>query len=78
MNKSTYRVVKSIGLILFLVLFGVFIYVMAKSQKAEQRMVKLIPRPSSGDPEIKIEENSQRQKIGFDYQQKSNEDDNEI
>lgn len=78
MNKSTYRVVKSIGLVLFLVLFGVFIYVVAKSQKIEQREVKLTPRPNSMNPETKIEENSRRQKIGFDYQQKSNEDDNEI
>lgn len=78
MNKSTYRIVKSVGLVVFLVLFGVLIYILTKSQKAEQRIVKLIPYPNSVDPEMKIEENSYRSKIGFDYQGESNDNRNEI
>lgn len=78
MNKSTYRIVKALGLVLFLVLLGVFVYILTKSQKVEERIVKLIPQPNSADPEIKIEENSHRSKIGFDYQGESNDNRNEI
>jgi len=68
MKKSTYRVVKSIGLFLFLLLFGVVIYLLTKSQFVDQKAVAFSSEPSPQDFEVKPDEGSQQRRLGFDYQ----------
>lgn len=65
MDKSTYRIINSMGLLLIVVLLGVLIFVLAKA-------VELTPS-NPKDSEIKLAEISQQKKIGFDYSRNSDE-----
>ena len=68
MKKSTFRIVKSIGIVLFLVLFGALIYFLTKPQADAQKVIALSPETNPEDFEIIAGTTSQRTRIGFDYQ----------
>lgn len=69
MKKSTYRIVKSIGMVLFLILFGVFVFLLIKPQKNETDQVAFSPEVDSEDLEIFPGTGSENKQIGFDYLQ---------
>ena len=80
MKKSTYRIFKLIGIFLFLLLFGVFIYVLSKPQNVEQKELAICPDPDLRDFDVAATANSEKRPIGFDYQKRIEEEspDNQI
>lgn len=73
MKKSTYRIFKSIGIFLFLLLFGVFIFALSKPQNVEQKELAISPDPDSQEFDVVAANNFQKKPIGFDYQKKIEE-----
>ena len=71
MKKSTFRIIKSIGIGLFLLFFGVFIYFLINVQGAEQNQMVSSPESGSQKAETLIGTSSQSRAIGFDYQKTS-------
>lgn len=71
MKKSTYRIVKSIGIVLFLILFGVFVFLLTKPQTTEANQIALSPEVDSEDLETFPGIASENKRIGFDYLQKN-------
>lgn len=70
MKKSRYRIIKSIGIGLFLLFFGVFIYFLISPQGAEQ--TQMVSSPGSQEPEVLTGNASPTIPVGFDYQKTSN------
>lgn len=69
MKKSTYRIIKSIGIGLFLLFFGVFIYFLISPLGAEQNQMG--SSSGSQDPEVLTGNTSPTRSVGFDYQKTS-------
>jgi hypothetical protein len=65
MKKSTSRIVKSLGIFLFLMLFGVFIFVLTRNQSAERKEIAQSGDPSSVD---ELDNPMEYEPIGFTYQ----------
>lgn len=72
MKKSTFRIVKSIGMFLFLLLFGVLIYALTKTATNEHS--ELTSSPTSGPQDFAelLNASSENKPIGFEYQNISN------
>ena len=70
MKESTYRVFKAIGIFLFLLLFGVFIFVLSKPQNVDQKELAISADTDSQDCDVVAVDNSQKRPIGFNYQKK--------
>jgi hypothetical protein len=68
MTKSTFRIVKSIGMFLFLLLFGVFIYAMTKAEANEHNELVFSPGSSQQDFDGILSASSENKPIGFEYQ----------
>jgi Ca2+/Na+ antiporter len=49
MRKSTFRIVKSIGMFLFLILFGVFVYAMTRTENTERTDLAYSPEAEPQD-----------------------------
>lgn len=67
MKKSTYRIIKSIGMFLFLLLFGIFIYAITRTEKIERDEFTVAPESDPKDLEILLARTDNRP-IGFRYQ----------
>jgi hypothetical protein len=67
MNKSTFRIIKSIGLFLFLLLFGVFIYAITKPENSEHNEFAFLPESGPQDLDVLLNASSENKPIGFDY-----------
>jgi len=78
MKKSTYRIVKSIGIVLFFILFGVFVFLLIKPQKSETNLVAFSPDVDSEDLEIITGTASEDKRIGFDYLKNTEEENQDV
>ncbi|CAN5141280.1 hypothetical protein BH09BAC3_BH09BAC3_24650 [soil metagenome] len=67
MEKSTFRIIKSIGMFLFLLLFGVFIYAITRTENSEWNELTLIPESDPQDLDGLHNPPSENKPIGFDY-----------
>ncbi len=65
MKKSTYRILKSLGIFLFLILFGVFIYILTRNQNPERKEMASSVDPGSSD---ELDKQMEHRPIGFNYQ----------
>ncbi len=72
MKQSTYRFIKSIGIFLFLLLFGAFIFLVHKVRNAE--LLEATITPDSQNQDFLIPSSSQNRPMGFRY---GNETENE-
>jgi hypothetical protein len=70
MKTPTFRILKAIGLITFIILFRVFIFVLSKPQNIEQKELAISADPDSQDCDVVAADNSQKRPIGFEYQKK--------
>jgi hypothetical protein len=65
MKKSTYRMLKSIAIFLFLILFGVFIYILTRNQNLGGKEMAISVDPGSSDD---LDKKMEHTPIGFIYQ----------
>jgi hypothetical protein len=65
MKKSTYRILKSLGIFLFLILFGVFIYILTRNQNSERKEIVTSVDPGSSN---ELDKPTEHRPIGFNYQ----------
>ncbi len=68
MKKSTFRIVRSIGMFLFLLLFGIFIYVLSKAENQEHNDIAFSPRSEPQDFDELLNSHLENRQIGFEYQ----------
>jgi hypothetical protein len=68
MKKSTFRIIKSIGMFLFLLLFGVFIYAIAKTDTIERNELAVSPESEPQDLDVLLKRPADDRPIGFEYQ----------
>jgi hypothetical protein len=68
MRKSTFRIVKSIGMFLFLILFGVFIYAIVRTETSERNELASSPEIVPQDFDTLLDASSENKPIGFEYQ----------
>lgn len=68
MKKSTFRIIKLIGMFLFLLLFGVFIYALTKTEASEHSELAFSPGCSPQDFDGLLNASSENRPIGFEYQ----------
>jgi hypothetical protein len=68
MKKSTYRIVKSIGMFLFLILFGVFIYAITRTDNIERNELAVSPESEPQDLDVLLNIQADNRPIGFEYQ----------
>jgi hypothetical protein len=64
MKKSTYRILKSLGIFLFLILFGVFIYILTRNQNPERKEMAISVDPG---PFNELDNQLEHRPIGFNY-----------
>lgn len=70
MKKSTYRIVKSIGMVLFLLLFGIFIYAITRTETIERNELAVSPGSDPQDLDALLNTPTENKPIGFEYQKK--------
>ncbi len=68
MKKSTFRIIKSIGIFLFFVFFGVFIFLLTKPQAAREGEIVSSTDSYDQDSYMSVETSSDNKPIGFEYQ----------
>ncbi len=68
MKKSTYRIIKSIGMFLFLLLFGVFIYAITRTESMEHSELTVSPGSDPHDLDVLLNTPTENKPIGFEYQ----------
>ncbi|PZR18284.1 MAG: hypothetical protein DI539_16295 [Flavobacterium psychrophilum] len=68
MKKSTFRIMKSIGMFLFLILFGVFIYAITRTDKIECNELAVSPESDPQDLDVLLDTQVAIRPIGFEYQ----------
>jgi len=68
MKKSTFRIVKSLGMFLFLLLFGVFIYALTRTVSNEHNESASSPLTGPQDFDALHNAPSENWPIGFEYQ----------
>lgn len=68
MKKSTYRIIKSIGMFLFLLLFGIFIYAIIRTEKIERDELATLSESDTQDVDILLVAPKENKPIGFEYQ----------
>jgi hypothetical protein len=68
MKKSTFRIVKSIGMFLFLLLFGIFIYAITRTENIERNELAVSPESEPQDLDLLLNTPSETKPIGFEYQ----------
>lgn len=68
MKKSTFRIIKSIGIFLFLIVFGVFIFLLIKSESVREGEIVSSTDSYAQDSDTGVETSSDNKPIGFEYQ----------
>ena len=68
MKKSTFRIIKSIGMFLFLILFGVFIYAIIRTDNIERNELAVSPESEPHDLDVLLSTLADNRPIGFEYQ----------
>lgn len=73
MKKSTFRIIKSIGMFLFLLLFGIFIYAIARTENIERNELAVSPESEPQDLDALLTPPVENKPIGFEYQRVTEE-----
>lgn len=73
MKELTFRIIKSIGMFLFLILFGVFVYAITRTQNTERTDLAYSPESGSQDLDTLLSPSSENKPIGFEYQKMTEE-----
>ena len=68
MKKSTFRIIKSIGMFLFLILFGVFIYAITRTDNIEGNELAVSSESDPQDLDVLLNTPADDRPIGFEYQ----------
>lgn len=68
MKKSTYKAIKSIWMFLFLLMFGIFIYAIIRTEKIEGDELATSSESDTQDVDILLGTPTENKPIGFEYQ----------